>query len=162
MSAETGAERGASPSEAPGLRSKRSKTARACEAAQGNKAWFVAPARGSRRFPSNVRGDRPQVWVLDVWPADGLTGERSETPQVAPKQWSKTKAGAQRRPAGLRNLSRTLRSNVGSPGGRQGAGLAPAAWNPKAPGGRNKTKGAGAAPEARGRRRKTKDGIFLW
>ena len=31
-----------------------------------------------------------------------------------------------------------------SAGGRQGAGLAPAAWKPKAPGGRSKTKGAGA------------------
>ena len=49
-----------------------------------------------------------------------------------------------------------------SAGGRQGAGLAPAAWKPKAPGGRSKTRGAGAAPEARGRRRKFKGGIFVW
>ena len=48
-----------------------------------------------------------------------------------------------------------------SAGGRQGAGLAPAAWKPKAPGGRSKTRGAGAAPEARGRRRKIKGGIFV-
>ncbi len=41
-----------------------------------------------------------------------------------------------------------------SAGGRQGAGLAPAAWKPKAPGGRNKTRGAGPAPSARGRGRK--------
>jgi len=35
--------------------------------------------------------------------------------------------------------------------------LASAAWQPKAPGGRNKTRGAGAAPEARAGRRKTRE-----
>ncbi len=49
-----------------------------------------------------------------------------------PKPRSKTKAGAQRRPAGLRNFSRTLRSNVGSRGTRQGVAFGTGPGKPPA------------------------------
>ena len=117
MSAETAAERGESPSEAAGLRGAKARRRRRLAGKEPGRPWparrqarrpkgsaasagkqgvALALARGSRRFPSNVRGDR----LPDV--NSGLGGRR------APRR-----AEADRRAAGAAEQDKALPLRVG-------------------------------------------------
>ena len=89
-------------------------------------------AERDRQGSRSRRGDKPRTGGVGYWKA----------------QAPRPSAG---RPQGCR-----------SAGGRRGADLASAAWKPKAPGGRCKTRAAGPAPEARGRRRKKQREFFCY
>jgi len=107
------------------------------------------------------RGDRRAEPVRD----DGLRGAQGDAKRLRSER-RETRRGLWRGPlkaAGSRSRegrqTRSRRRSVPAPGAPEGDKArigALAAWKPKAPGARNKTKGAGAAPKARAGRRKFK------
>ena len=147
--AETAAERAVSPSEAAGLRGAKARRRRRLAGKEPGRPW---PARRQARkrvaVPQQAKGDKREAEARACrLPEPRRETRRGQKHRPLEAVGSRSHEG---RPQGCR-----------SAGGRQGAGLAPAAWQPKAPGGRNKTRGAGPAPKARGRRRIKNAGFFF-